>query len=330
MLLGPTGAGKTVLLECVAGLHPVDSGEVLINGQRATFLPPERRNLSYVPQDYVLFPHLSVFENIAFGLRLRRWRGADIERRVHEVAKMLGIDHLLARHPATLSGGEQQRTALARALVTGPTALLLDEPLSALDENTRVQIAAELRSLPEKFGTTVVHVCHSFEEALRVADRVAVIHQGKLVQIGTPDDIFMRPNCRFIAEFMRVKNILPVFSLETGESVARCSLDSSLTLDLPLKPLPDLPALLTVRPENVILEREPSSRVNSFRATVAEVSPLGSSVEIRVTTAGGVGIAALITRQVDKQLSLRPGEEVWVSLPQDALHLLPDRDLPEE
>ena len=207
VLLGPTGAGKTVLLECIAGLHRPRRGEVFIAGRRVNDLPPERRGLGYLPQDYALFPHLSVARNIGFGLELRRRPAAHIEARVKELAELLGITHLLHRSPVRLSGGERQRVALARALAIEPAVLLLDEPLSALDEQMRENLCVELRRLHERLGTTTIHVSHSFEETLAVADRIGIIHQGRLRQVGTPEQVIRRPASEFVARFVRCYNI---------------------------------------------------------------------------------------------------------------------------
>jgi molybdopterin-binding protein len=332
VLLGPTGAGKTVLLECIAGLHPVDGGQVLINGRDVTHLVPEHRHLSYVPQDYVLFPHLSVFDNIAFSLRLQGWGTDRIAERVRELSDMLGITPLLGRSPRTLSGGEQQRTAIARALAPGPTALLLDEPLSALDENTRIQIAAELQSLPARFGTTVIHVCHNFEEALRLATRLAVLYRGRLVQVGSPDEVFTRPNCRFVAEFMRVRNILPVAGVEVADGRLRCAVAGGPVLEAAASGsgLPaETPAMLALRPESINVAARSLEGENAFEAKVLGVYPLGSSVEIALSIEG-IKLYALLTRQMSRRLDLAPGSGAWLQIPADAVHLLPDTFLPPD
>ncbi len=331
VLLGPTGAGKTVLLECIAGLYPLDGGRVLVNERDVTRVVPEHRHLSYVPQDYVLFPHLSVFDNIAFSLRLQGWGADRMAERVRELSDMLGITPLLSRRPRTLSGGEQQRTAIARALAPGPTALLLDEPLSALDENTRIQIAAELQSLPARFGTTVIHVCHNFEEALRLATRIAVLYRGRLVQVGSPDDVFARPNCRFVAEFMRVRNILPVHSVEVVDGRVECAIESGPVLEAPVpeEGVPEMPAMLALRPESINVGLRRPEGENAFEAQVVGVYPLGSSVEIALAFEG-IKLYALLTRQVTRSLGLVVGSAAWVQIPADAVHLLPDTFLPPD
>jgi molybdate/tungstate transport system ATP-binding protein len=176
VLLGPTGTGKTVLVECIAGLHRPKSGRIFLNGRDITDLPPEERGIGYVPQDYALFPNLTAFENIAFGLRVRKFPEAMVRRKVQELAEWLGITYLLHRLPLTLSGGEKQRVALARALAVEPKVLLLDEPLAAVDEQTRERLCRELKAIQRQTGATFVHVSHNFEETLAVADRIGVMH----------------------------------------------------------------------------------------------------------------------------------------------------------
>jgi ABC-type sugar transport system ATPase subunit len=328
VVLGPTGAGKTVLLECIAGLHPLDRGRIFLRGVEVTHLAPEKRRLAYVPQDYVVFPHLSVYDNIAFSLRLQRWPAAQIRQRVQELAEWLGIEKLLGRRPATLSGGEQQRTALARALAPRPTALLLDEPLSALDENTRLQIAEELKSLPTKFGTTVIHVCHNFEEAMQLATRLAVLYQGQVVQTGPPEEVFCRPNCRFMAEFMRVQNVLAVEEVAEAEQGMVEVRAGGLRLLVAAQDHPPPPLALSVRPEHILIARQAGGGPNSFWAKVSALRPLTNSVQITLA-AGQASLQALLTRQVCEELQLAVGAEVAVTIPPRALHLLPDRFLPD-
>ncbi len=202
VMLGPPGSGKTIFLECMCGLKRIESGRIFIDGRNVTNLEPRLRGIGYVPQDYALFPHLSVRRNITFGLRGRR--GAD--EKVTKTADLLGIRQLLARPTSGLSGGEKQRVALARALVLQPKILLLDEPVCALDEVTRQEVCAQLRNIQRKFNLTTVHVSHNLEEAFSVADRAAILHNGVLKQIGTMDELVTRPNSDFVARFMRAEN----------------------------------------------------------------------------------------------------------------------------
>jgi len=199
ILLGPPGSGKTVFLECLCGLKRLKSGRIYIDGRDVTNLEPRLRNIGYVPQDYALFPHLSVEQNISFGLRVRG-RSQD---EVAETADMLGIKQLLSRSIAGLSGGEKQRVALARALVLQPKILLLDEPVCALDEVTRQEVCSQLLAIQRKLGLTTIHVSHNLEEAFSVADRAGLLHHGVMQQVGPMDELVNEPNSEFVARFMR-------------------------------------------------------------------------------------------------------------------------------
>jgi ABC-type sugar transport system ATPase subunit len=233
VILGPTGSGKTVLLETVAGLRRPKAGQVRFGGKDVTMEPPERRRVGFVYQDYALFPHLTVAENIAFGLRGRGTRGRDgragsgpdrTDRRTHArdrvaaLASLLGIGPLLLRYPAGLSGGEQQRVALARALAIEPDILLLDEPLSALDRQTRRELRGEIKRLHRESGTTVLHVTHDLDEALALGDRMAVLIDGELRQVGVPAEVMRRPVDAGVAELLGTTNVFPVAgsSIESG------------------------------------------------------------------------------------------------------------------
>ncbi|TKJ35778.1 MAG: hypothetical protein CEE38_14320 [Planctomycetes bacterium B3_Pla] len=199
ILLGPPGSGKTVFLECICGLKRLESGRIYIDDRDVTGLEPRLRGIGYVPQDYALFPHLTVEQNITFGLRVR----GRTEEKIAETADMLGIRQLMSRSISGLSGGEKQRVALARALVLQPKILLLDEPVCALDEVTRQEVCAQLLAIQRKLGLTTIHVSHNLEEAFSVADRAAILHQGVLQQIGPMDELVSKPNSEFVARFMR-------------------------------------------------------------------------------------------------------------------------------
>lgn len=206
MVVGPTGAGKTLLLETIAGLYPVHSGEIWLNGENITRLEPERRGVGIVYQDSALFPHLSVADNIVFGLKVRRSAG-DIERQLNDMAALVKVGHLLGRKPQSLSGGEKQKVALARSLIVKPQLLLLDEPFSALDPETRESLRWELRRIHAEFGTSMIQVTHDFEEALLLGKHAALVGEGQLKQVGTPEDIFRHPNSEFVAGFTMMKNV---------------------------------------------------------------------------------------------------------------------------
>lgn len=202
VILGPTGTGKSIVLETIAGVHSPDSGSIYINNMDISNVPPQHRNIGFVYQDYLLFPHLSVRENIIFGLKAKKMPRCSMEKVLNEISTMLNIEHLLNRSTLTLSGGEQQRVAFARAIVTSPKILLLDEVSSALDPHTKEVFQHNLKSLHKKLKTTTIHITHDFNEALYLADRIAVMRNGEIQQIGTTDEIFNHPKSEFIADFI--------------------------------------------------------------------------------------------------------------------------------
>lgn len=207
VILGPTGTGKTIILETIAGIYTPDSGDIYINNISISNLPPEKRNIGFVYQDYLLFPHLSVRKNIVFGLRARNVNKTDMNKALQEISTVLGIDHLLNRNPLTLSGGEQQRVAFARAIVTSPKILLLDEVSSALDPRTKEIFQHNLKKIHEKLKTTTIHITHDFNEAVYLADRIAIMKDGEICEIGTPEEIFKNPKSEFVANFTGCKTL---------------------------------------------------------------------------------------------------------------------------
>ena len=262
-LLGPSGCGKTTALRLLSGLETPDSGQILLDGQDVTALPPHRRHVNQVFQSYALFPHLSVADNIAFGLRMQRLPSAEIRTRTAHAAELLALDGLLARRPDALSGGQRQRVALARALVCQPRVLLLDEPLSALDARLRAQVRGELRALQRRLGTTFVFVTHDQEEALTLSDRVAVLHAGHLEQIGTPEEVYGRPCSRFVAGFVGEANLLDAAPVWLEDGLLLCPLADGSMQVLHARPPDDLanvpggaPVKLLIRPERVRLRAD--------------------------------------------------------------------------
>jgi ABC-type Fe3+/spermidine/putrescine transport system ATPase subunit len=207
-LLGPSGCGKTTLLRVMAGFYEAEEGEIRFEGRRMNGVPPHARNTPMVFQDYALFPHMTVEENIGYGLRLRRLARHEVKERCGRVIRLLSLDPFAGRSPGQLSGGQQQRVALARALVLDPTIVLLDEPLSNLDARLRVEIRAEIRELQKRLNLTVVNVTHDQEEAMAVSDIVALMNAGVLAQTGSPTDLYFRPQSRFVAEFVGVTNLI--------------------------------------------------------------------------------------------------------------------------
>jgi len=219
VILGPSGSGKTMLLETIAGMWDPDSGKIYMDNKDVTHLPPEQRGVGFVYQDYMLFPHKTVFENIAFGLKLRKVSKEEIKTQVDEMMKLFGISSLANRLPRTLSGGEQQRTALARALIIYPKVLLLDEPLSALDKKTSDELIKQLKEVHRKFDITIIHVTHNFDEALMLADRIAIMKNGTISQVGDSVEIFRHPADKFVADFVGVENIIKGVARRGAEKI---------------------------------------------------------------------------------------------------------------
>lgn len=335
IVLGPTGAGKTVLLETIAGLHQPRKGRILLAGEDVTHAPPERRGTGFVYQDYALFPHLSVAGNIAFGLRLRRMGRGVIEERVTAIGRLLGIEHLLRHVPGTLSGGEAQRVALARALVVEPRLLLLDEPLSALDPETREALQRELGRIHQELGTTTIHVTHDFEEAVALGDRIAVLkeerlgdsrREGRIVQVGTPEEIFRRPANEFVARFVGVRNIFRGEALSEESGYKLVSLDPSAGSGhrgVEIVAVTELegPVHASIRPEEVVLSREPlrSSARNAFRGQIVSISDRGTVAYVTVRIPPD--FICMITRRSLEEMNLREGMWVHIAFKASAVHV---------
>jgi ABC-type Fe3+/spermidine/putrescine transport system ATPase subunit len=330
VVLGPTGAGKTLIIESIAGLLRPDKGEVWIAGTNVTKFRPEDRRIGYLPQDYALFPHLSVRKNIAFGMKLARRPNSFITARVTELASILGITHLLERDVIHLSGGECQRAGLARALAIEPKVLLLDEPLSALDEQTRENICGELRRVHEEFGTTTVHISHSFEETLALADRIAIMNAGRIEQIGPPAIVMSQPKNEFVAGFVRCQNVLAGKALPEG-SLTRVELENAAVYST-CKVSGE--ASIVVRPENIELSLSPpaQSRMNVFRGKVNFVMDKGALIRVDLSALAAVkgsenspakvNFTALCARKQSEVLALTIGQELYLSFDPSAVHII--------
>jgi len=332
VLLGPTGAGKTVLIECIAGLLHPDAGRVSLGEREVTRTPLEHRGIGYLPQDYALFPNMTVRRNIAFGLKVRRTPDARIRDQVAGLAEQLHIGHLLDRFPLKLSGGEKQRVALARALAVEPPVLLLDEPLAAVDERSRDRIAGELRELQQGTGVTVIHVSHNFEETLAVADRIGVVIEGRLEQVGAPEDIFERPANLSVAEFTHAKNLFPLDSAAFAASVSpgaggplRCRLaDGTLLRVEPPAGLRE-PAHAMVRPEHIGLypsdgKAPAPDGANQVAATVSRLVSKGPLTGIDCLSDSGTPWSALLPARAARHWA--PGDRAILTFAPEDVHLL--------
>lgn len=298
VILGPTGAGKSVLLETIAGFIRPQRGKILMDGMEVTRLPPHMRGVSVVYQDFQLFPHMSVEENIRYPLKFRSGRD------VLEVAEEVGVKHLLRRRPETLSGGERQRVALARALVSEPKVLLLDEPTASLDPNFRNGIRDLLKELHSKHRFTAIHVTHSREEAVRMASRICVMEEGKVIQVGSPEEIFSRPRSLFVAEFVELKNVFPVEWKDGRATVG----------GVPIATPPGAKGrYLTIRPDEIIISKEPvkTSARNVLKGRVVGVADHHRVVEVSVDVRGTL-FRVHLTRQSVEELGIQRGEVVYL------------------
>jgi molybdate/tungstate transport system ATP-binding protein len=321
LIIGPTGSGKTTLLEAVAGHAPLQAGRISINGRDVTGLPPERRGLGFVYQQYHLFPHLSVRENIGYGVTRRNGSAG----RVEELAEMLAIGPLLERAVHGLSGGEQQRVALARALAPRPSILLLDEPFAAVDPATRQVLRRELRALHDQEGITTIQVTHDFGEALRLGDLVAVLADGRIAQRGTPEEVFRYPNSAFVARFVGSGNVIAgtVARHDSGEGAAAFGarfVGGGLTLDVVAEREGTMHAV--IRPEDIVLSltRLPGSARNQMEGQVVRLEREGPVTMVHLDV--GRPLIASVTSASATEMALRPGLRLMVAFKATAIHLV--------
>jgi putative spermidine/putrescine transport system ATP-binding protein len=319
-LLGPSGCGKTTTLRMIAGLTLASEGSIRFGTRDVTDLPPYLRNAGLVFQGYALFPHMSVAENVAFGLEMRRIDRAQAQRRVQEALALVKLDHLADRLPKQLSGGQQQRVALARAIVYEPEVLLLDEPLSALDAKLRHEVRTDLRRLQSRLGLTTVFVTHDQDEALAVADRIVVMSAGKVEQVGTPREIYQRPASRFVAEFIGLTNIF-AGSIEPGGSFLT---EGGERFAVSPERKAGAVTAFAVRPEQISLHDDlgQSQGLGILPATVEDVVYRGSLTEVIVRTNSGMPI--VVHRQnadLPSEGELQPGQAVVASWPAGAAML---------
>ncbi len=327
-LLGPTGTGKTVLLETIAGVYQPHSGRVFINGKDVTSVAPEKRNLGIVYQDYALFPHLTVFHNIAFGLRMRGMVKPQIEAAVSEMAGFLEIAHLLNRHPRRLSGGERQRVALARALVMKPHALLLDEPLSALDRATRNRIQNELKRIHAELGVTIIHITHNLSEAFFLADRLAVMKNGRILQEGPPDEVCTRVKDRCVAELVGIENLIaatvedkqlmtPLGAMDLGNfPTGRDKLPDKICLTLPGWAVELFPA---GKPQDYIWRGD-------LRVSFVNQTSSNGIIEVALVHEGGETLKTYLSRREARSCPalLEAGALMPIGLLGKGIHWVPD------
>ncbi len=320
VLLGASGAGKTVLLEILSGIESCDEGRIRWNNEDVTHARIQHRGFGLVYQDQALFPHLSVRDNIAYGLRARGMRGSDRHGRTLALAREAGVETLLDRMPGTLSGGEAQRVALARALAIEPRCLLLDEPIAALDTQARGHMRALLRRLNRR-GHTIIHVTHDYEEAISLASHVGVMERGTVVQTGAPETIFHHPASEFVAHFIGIRNVYKgrLLAAEPGGTPKFTTGDRMFAVLTDASPGP---GSLIVRSEDITvsLSRNDTSAQNTFRGMIKDIAPARLGVEITVDI--GVEATAWITNESFHRLQLQIGSEVWASFKASAARFI--------
>jgi putative spermidine/putrescine transport system ATP-binding protein len=320
-LLGPSGCGKTTTLRCVAGFEQPDAGEILFDAQNITQLPPERRDIGMVFQNYALFPHMTVSQNLAFGLEMRKVSQANVAERVKQALRMVQLDAMLDRYPRQLSGGQQQRVALARALVIEPRMLLLDEPLANLDASLREEMRFFIRDLQQRVGITTLYVTHDQSEAMVMSDRVVVMFSGEIAQVGPPRDLYARPASREVAQFIGRTQFVSATVLARRDA-AHVELDTLLgTLVAPADPALVIgqQALLVVRPEALRLEASVQTGAQARQGQVIRTYFLGGSVEHVLSFAGGVTLFAHTAPGSD----IAAGAQATLSVDQRQLWALP-------
>jgi multiple sugar transport system ATP-binding protein len=326
VLVGPSGCGKSTTLRMIAGLEEITSGEIYIGGEVVNDLPPKDRDIAMVFQNYALYPHMSAFENMAFGLKLRKFSKAEIRQRVENAARILDITELLERRPKALSGGQRQRVAMGRAIVRNPKVFLFDEPLSNLDAKLRVQMRTEIKRVHQKVKTTTVYVTHDQVEAMTLADRVVVMNSGKIDQVGTPHELYHHPRTRFVAGFIGspAMNFIPC-RLEQNGSGLKVRVNDQILLPVPASHDPrcrsavgrDL--LLGLRPEHLTEPRRngDASDGSEFSVTLDVVEPLGMETMVYFTVNGQE-----ICARVDPSAARGPGEQMRLAANIEHMHLI--------
>jgi multiple sugar transport system ATP-binding protein len=293
VLVGPSGCGKSTTLRMIAGLEEVSAGDVYIDEKKVNDVPPKDRDIAMVFQNYALYPHMSVYENMAFGLKLRKFPKKEIDERVHEAASILGIEEYLDRKPKALSGGQRQRVAVGRAIVRKPKVFLFDEPLSNLDAKLRVQMRTEISKLHRRLGATMIYVTHDQTEAMTMGDKIVLMKDGVVQQIDAPLDIYAKPNNKFVAGFIGspAMNFLEG-TLEKGKSITFCEKDAGIRLPVQkkdesrLKRYVGQPVFIGIRPESIRLSAagQPAKAATKVRVAVEVVEPMGNEIYVYFTT----------------------------------------------
>ena len=315
VLLGRSGAGKTQLLELIAGLEHPDSGNIFLDGENITKKKIQKRKIGIVFQDYAVFPHMTVFGNIAYPLKAKKTGKKIMYERVVEAAKQMNISHILYRTPENLSGGERQRIALARTLITSPRLLLLDEPLTSLDASLKDDMKRVLRKI-NKAGQTIIHVTHDYCDAISLAKKVGVIHNGRIIQEGPVDEVFRKPVNRFVARYAGIRNFF-IIKLKRETDFLTGITRNNLKIKLEVNHLPE-EALLILKSDDIKLSRKipEDSSLNIFKSRIEEIIPSEYGMEITLN-AGDIFYANVLKREFEK-LNITENEEIWISFPVSA------------
>lgn len=348
VILGPSGNGKTQLLKLLAGLNRPKSGEIWIGGTRRDHLPPEQRDIGYVFQDQVLFPHMSVYDNIAFSLKLKKLSTSEIKTKVEKMADILGITYMLDRSTVDLSGGEKQRVALARAMVMGPKLIIMDEPYAALDRNLQERLTLEARELHNQLKQTTVHVTHNQEEAITLADRICILEDGRIKMIGTPDEVFRSPTSTFVARFVCTENIfrnatvehddsqvltmrfadLPIFCnyVDTSDKISIAESDDQGFFHCE-RDVNSGKATFCVRPESTLLHRSlpQDLKRNVFKGEVTKIFDRGLMFQSNIKINDKFLIVNLTMRKSFMDLDIDVGSIVYISFDEKNVHIIDNK-----
>jgi iron(III) transport system ATP-binding protein len=319
--LGPSGCGKTTLLRAIAGLDIQTSGRIFQADREISNLPASARDFGIVFQSYALFPNLTVAANVGYGLVSHGVPRVEIATRVDELLRLVGLPDSGRKYPAQLSGGQQQRVAVARALALSPGLLLLDEPLSALDARVRAYLRIEIRRLHQRIGVTTIMVTHDQEEALTMADRIVVMNQGVIEQVGTPTEVYRKPASAFVADFVGTTNFLPAVVVAPGRvRVGRID----LACELDVRPGPGHDVTLAIRPEDVVVRNVVAGTINTFTARVTEIEFLGSFCRVGLAITGADPVLlADFSINVVRDLAIAEGKQMLIALPPDRLRVFP-------
>jgi len=328
-LLGPSGCGKTTTLRMIAGFEQPSEGRILLDGNDVAFTPPHKRNVNTVFQNYALFPHLNVFDNVAFGLRRAKRPKGEVKERVARALELVQLTGYGKRKSSQLSGGQQQRVALARALVLNPAVLLLDEPLGALDAKLRKALQIELKALQQEVGITFLYVTHDQEEALTMSDRLAVMNAGRVEQVGAPQEVYEDPQTIFVADFLGVSNLMDATARGASDGACRVELDGFELRGGAGATDVTGPAKIVIRPERVELEPHGTpAGPNRLPGMIERVVYVGSVIQVIVRAATGDALQALV-QNTGKGVAYEQGTPVQIHLPAEALRVLPALGSPD-